>query len=72
MKRTTLFAALASALSLAACAHGIDRQNQGNAGTDANAATSAASGASSAGSQGEATRRIPAAKGESQDTPAQR
>ena len=67
MKRTTIFAALASALSLAACAHGIDRQSQTS--TDA---SSAASGASSASSQGDATRRIPAAKGESKDTPAQR
>ena len=58
MKRTTLFAALASALSLAACAHGIDRQSESGSGTGVNPASS----------QGDAASRIPAAKGTSGDS----
>jgi hypothetical protein len=67
MKRKTLFAALASALSLAACAHGTDRQSQSNTKTDVNPASSAASGMSASSSQ-DGTSRIPAAKGTSGDT----
>jgi hypothetical protein len=83
MKRTTLFAALASALSLAACAHGIDRQSQSLTGTSDDTSripaakgtsgdTSSSSTESAAGGSASPTddsRRIPAAKGESKDAP---
>ena len=104
MKRTTLFAALAAALSLVACAHGTDRQSLAGTGDETSRipAAKGASGDTSSGSThaqhgsqpctsltgaerelcldrqpaaagGSASspddsRRIPAAKGESQDT----
>ncbi len=62
MKRATLFAVVASALSLPVAAYA----------QDVNQAGSAAKGGSSSSSQGDATSRIPAAKGAAEATPGSR